>query len=87
VAAERRTFPTNHTHVPWVVINGFHNRYYRDPLDDDDRHEWRGPPFTSLLDALCYAYRDSSKEEEDEEQDSKYDVDDDGGLPEACRIQ
>lgn len=54
--------PKDHTHVPWILINGEHTY---DPLDDNDDDNGpdddssNAPPYAKLVRAICRAYEES----------------------------
>lgn len=49
--------PKDHTHVPWILINGQHTYDPMDNQDDDDNSN--GPPYHKLVKAVCRAYDES----------------------------
>ena len=50
--------PKDHTHVPWILINGEHTYDPFDGANDDDYSH--GPSYTKLVKAICRAYEEGS---------------------------
>jgi Gamma interferon inducible lysosomal thiol reductase (GILT) len=51
--------PKDHTHVPWILINGKHMCDFFDEADDDDDRSG-GPSYMKLVQAICRAYEASA---------------------------